>query len=470
MFKVLLLGFIAALVVELPISKAQQRYRYGIELDNRLEAALNFEYFDKPYISNHKLSISNSPLDLLPASVQILTKALYTTSPSETEAAFEANKRLLELIGSFDRRSAEYGYVKTLLLINKTILLIINDEHLSALWALYQAFDLFSDSFDRHPDFPPLQALAKLFNNGLSMFSNYDSLIRYILPAPYTINHDILKTNWSRVEKPLYEALKNVLDNNFDIEKSLLNPKTQFEKLAYATHSLNKGFPQKTVEIMNKVLPNSSPLDNYILGWANLTLGNYTTAETLFRKHINNRYQTTFKRASLLGLYYINVIECRDISKSTFIAQMAKLPESFTFRDKQAEKELITQHHQSLLKARLLFDAKLYDEALKELKSVNILALQPNFILEYHYRCGRIYFSTHDYDNSLVELQKVLSPSLPSYSYYKAQAALDCGKIYRYKKNYEKARIYLNCAIDLALRAQRKDIEQNAKLELKYVN
>ena len=454
------------ILICVPKTAIPQSYKYPKELDLKLEKVLNFDFSNTYYQPSDNLKNINSPLDLLPISNQIILKTLFYTHPEKLRAEYEINTNLLEKIEKLENKSAEWGYVKTRLLINKTIIHFFNEEYFSALWSAYRANSLFSETFYKYPNYPPLHALAAIYNLGIKFVIENNSFLEYFISKPFKTNSNLLKVSWSESEKPILDAI--IYDLLSENSKSItdINTKTETEKLTYSLYYLNMGLPQKAIEITNCNSLNNSPLDNYIKGWANLTLGNYKLAEQQFNKHIENPENIVFKRASLLGLYYIEIINGSKSSSTIYLNRLSQMPKSNIFRDKIAEREIKTEHHPKLLKARLLFDAKLYSEAKSELNSIDIKKLPPEFKLEYYYRYGRILFQLKDYDNSLEKYQKALEPDKPEKSYYKAQSALDCGRIYIIKGDVKKARIYLNQSILYAKKSNRKDIENEAKSEL----
>ncbi|HOG19613.1 MAG TPA: tetratricopeptide repeat protein [Salinivirgaceae bacterium] len=449
-----------------PTIVTSQSYKYSKELDRKLEKVLNFDFSNTNY--GHPSSLKNitSPLDILPASDQVTLKTLFYTHPDKLHAEYETNTNLLDKIEKLKNNSAEWGYVKTRLLINKTIIHFFREEYFSALWSAYRANSLFSETFYKYPNYPPLHALATIYNLGTKIVIEKNSFIEYFISKPFKVNRNLLKINWSESEKPVLDAIIYSLLNENGNNKTEINAKTETEKLIYSLYYINLGFSQKAIDVISCDSLVNSPLDNYIKGWANLTLGNYKLAEKQFKKHIKNPESVVFKRASLLGLYYIEIINDLKPSSTIYLSKLSQIPKNNIFRDKMAEKEIKTEHHPKLLKARLLFDARLYSEAKIELNSVNVKELSTEFKLEYYYRYGRILFQLQDYDNSLEKYHKALEPGMPEKSYYKAQSAFDCGKIYIIKDNVEKARNYLNHSIQYAKKAGRKDIENEAKSEL----
>ena len=248
-------------------------------------------------------------------------------------------------------------------MINKTLIHFFREEYFSALWSAYRANSLFSETYYKYPDYPPLHALASVYNLGVKIVIEKNSFIEYFISKPFKVDSNLIKINWSESEKPIFDAIVNNLLNENSENKTEVKVKTETEKLIYAFYYLNSGLSQNAIDISNNNSLINNPLDNYIKGWANLTLGNYRLAEKQFNKHIESPENVVFKRASLLGLYYIEIINGSKSSRTLYLNRLSLMPKSNFFRDKMAEREIKTEHHPKLLKARLLFDAKLYSKA-----------------------------------------------------------------------------------------------------------
>ncbi len=469
--KIKLLNTIILIITVIGIStniKAQP-YKYPEEIDDRIKKVFNFEFINTIYDPETCFSNTISPLDLLPAINQIILKTIFYSNPNSFRVEYLANTKLLERIEKIKSNTAEWSYVKTRLLINKTILHMLQGEYISALWSAYQTNSEFTTAFNKYPNYPPLHALAALYNFGVNSVSEYNPILDFFMPKPFNVNKNLLKHEWSKSEKPVFDALTYVFVNKADTNSVDFVAKTETDKIIYALYYLNLGLVKEAITITNQNISNNKPFDNYIKGWAYLTLGKYNVAKELFNKHIEITENIGFKRASVLGLYYINIIN-NNFSPNQFLEKLTQIPNSNIFRDKIAENEIKTKHHPKLLKARLFFDAQLYKEAEIELLSINSNALSMEYKLEYYYRYGRILYHLQDYNNSLEKYSKALGSDMPEKSYYKAQAAFDCGNIYLNKHDKQKARKYFNECINYAKKADRKDIENQAVAVLKELN
>jgi tetratricopeptide (TPR) repeat protein len=451
-----------------PTDLAAQHWKYPTELDAKMERILNFKNVNENVTAVPNISKVLLPIELLPTSVEIMLDVLLINSPENLKKAAQTNSILLEKVETFKNKSAEWGYVKTRLMLNKTVLHALQGEYISTLWAFYQTFSQLSGTMDKHPEFPPLHTLASLFNKGLAATREYDSKLKYLLPNPIAVNPELLKHEWSTVDKPLFESFNIIFEKEPQVPaKWTIKPKTQSEKLVYAVYFLNMRFSPKALEILESVEGTMSPIDNFLHGWANLTLGDYNKALSFFEAHLKQPKPVILKRASILGLYYVNVIEEKKLPATSFIEKSEKYAESNAYRDRVAKRELEMEHHPKLLQARLLFDGHKFAEAEKILQSLNDATLKDDFKLEYFYRRGRIRYQLKDYAAALTEFQKCLDPTLPEKSYYKAQAAFDSGEIFKRNKNTEQAQKQYNLSIQYAKNARRGDIESKARNALK---
>jgi tetratricopeptide (TPR) repeat protein len=142
--------------------------------------------------------------------------------------------------------------------------------------------------------------------------------------------------------------------------------------------------------------------------------------------------------------------------------------------DKQAQREAEENilWPDDMLKARLLFDGKYYDLALKTIKSINENKLAHiRFKLELAYRKARIHHEMGNLDEAILLYQNVIDQGSKKSYYYAAYAALQIGFIYEKQNKLEFAKLYFEKA--------KKDfpdnkeyassIEQKAKAGLKRI-
>lgn len=142
--------------------------------------------------------------------------------------------------------------------------------------------------------------------------------------------------------------------------------------------------------------------------------------------------------------------------------------------DKQAEREASEKlaWPPDLIKARLLFDGKYYEQAMKLLKSIKESSLgHIRFTLELHYRKARILHEQGRFAEAETLYLEVMEKGQKQPYYYAAYAALQLAIIYEEQKKTTLARLYFNKAKNdfPDNKEYANSIEQKAKAGLKRI-
>jgi hypothetical protein len=131
---------------------------------------------------------------------------------------------------------------------------------------------------------------------------------------------------------------------------------------------------------------------------------------------------------------------------------VSRVGEDLRDRDREAilESELPYDPKLELLKARLLFDGGYYEKAEDELKKLAIsdLELVP-YLLEYHYRKGRIFQKTGRTDRAVQELARTIQLGRDEDYTFATRAALALGEIYTELDKKDLAIEYYELCLDL---------------------
>ena len=437
-------------------------WKYPESLDAKIELVLNLEY-NATFSHNKPISQPSTTLDYLPAGHQILITLLLSGTKESIEWAAQESEKLIANLETTENESAIWNYVYIRLMLNKTVLHAIQREYWTAMWTFIKTYLHLSTAITNHPNFAPYHTLAELFNEGLKTSIEYDSKLKYLLPNPIKTNNYLLEFSWSEIEKPLFESFNVLFYKNEALLKSqTIVPKTKAEQLVYSIYYLNTHNPQKIRELEKSTTFKHAPIDNFIKGWCSLTEGNYNQARQELKAQLNEKNTVLYKQTALLGIYYMDIIEHRNPDKLKFRERIQNLPESNAWRDKMAEKELVIDHNPQLLQARLLCDGQKYSEAFNILNNITLESIKSADLLEFYYRRGKILFFQKEYNKALEEYKKALSPSIETKSYYKAQAALDCGDIFLLQNDRANALKCYKTSIEQAEIANRTDIEVKA--------
>jgi tetratricopeptide (TPR) repeat protein len=137
-----------------------------------------------------------------------------------------------------------------------------------------------------------------------------------------------------------------------------------------------------------------------------------------------------------------------------------------TDADKQALKEAQTGRwpNEVLLRARLLDDGGYYARALLLFDGKTASSFSdPNDLLEYYYRTGRIYDALGRTEDALGSYQEALRLGVNRREYYGARAALQIGYIYESRGDRKSALIYFKKVLEMKSHDYKNALDQKAK-------
>lgn len=435
--------------------------KYPYYTDSKIKEILDLNnLFEHAAVQSKK----NSPLENIPPSLNLMIFALLNGDAKSIEQAVEANNKMLNEVKNAPDISAAHLYVKMRLYLNKSALHYLNKEIFSAVWNFYTTISLTSDLIHKYPDFAPAHTFGKLFNKTLAYAVEQEPRLIYFLPDTIKINPKLCEAKWSDFEQPLFNTILNCLASDpFDTTTHITEPETKAEAIICALSELNKHNPEQAVKTLDNLKVDSIILYSYIKGWANITIGNYGKAKELLQKYLQNKQHIIFKKSTLLGLYYIDIIENKTANRQWYIQRLSKLPDSYTYKDAVAKNEINADHNPPLLQARLLCDGGEYKKAIQILKTAQLNKLSKNHQQEYFYRFGRIYYLQNNLNEALNAYKKVLNNPTVSYSYYKAQAGYDCALISLKNNHVSAAEYYISLSMRFAAEASRNDIKYKAQ-------
>ncbi|GAA0523254.1 tetratricopeptide repeat protein [Chitinophaga japonensis] len=140
--------------------------------------------------------------------------------------------------------------------------------------------------------------------------------------------------------------------------------------------------------------------------------------------------------------------------------------------DKQAQKEAKSGKWPNplLLKARLLSDGGLFQEALKQMqtkKAADFALLEEK--LEYAYRLGRIYDEMGMDDQAIAMYEATVKVGANRPEYYAARSALQMGNIYEKRGDKAKARECYQACLNMEGHDYKNSLDQRAKAGLQRV-
>ena len=212
------------------------------------------------------------------------------------------------------------------------------------------------------------------------------------------------------------------------------------------------------------------PYLDYLMGVVYLNKLDYSAA-TYFDRFLQTNKGVSYIKDTYLHLAWLALLKGDEAEYSANANKVKINGYTYQEKDKQAISEVnATIPNKTLLSARLLFDGGYLNQAsqlLTNLSNDTFDTLKDK--AEYHYRLGRITDELSKEDTALNHYQNAIKYGKTLKQYYAAKAAVLIGKIYENKKNYAKAKVYYNVAINLKDHEYETGIENEAKQGLKRV-
>jgi tetratricopeptide (TPR) repeat protein len=146
-----------------------------------------------------------------------------------------------------------------------------------------------------------------------------------------------------------------------------------------------------------------------------------------------------YKKAACNRLSYSYYLE-GDLEKyQEYKEKVFTIGQSIRDRDQEAmlESSELILPHKELLKARLLSDGGYFEDAMKIMKTIDPAKLSEKaYLLEYHYRMGRIFQLKGHPEQAIPELAKAYDEGRSDPYTYATRAALNLGRIYEDKREF----------------------------------
>ncbi|ASU33875.1 tetratricopeptide repeat protein [Mucilaginibacter xinganensis] len=212
------------------------------------------------------------------------------------------------------------------------------------------------------------------------------------------------------------------------------------------------------------------PAMSYMLGVAKLSRMDKDTPLFLSR-YVNEYRGTNYVKDAYLKLAYHYLLQ-NDLEKyEDYLKLVRSRGYAVDAKDKIALREANEPKPDiDLLKARLYFDGGYYSKALAQISNKDVNSLkQTRDKIQYYYYTARINDKINKNYEAVLNYQKTIALGKETSYYYAANSALMIGNIYEEIKDYKKAAIYYNQAIDMKNHDYQTDIDNDAKAGLKRI-
>lgn len=175
-------------------------------------------------------------------------------------------------------------------------------------------------------------------------------------------------------------------------------------------------------------------------------------ADEYLLKYLNNFPGDDYKKDVCNRLSWHYFIHGNRSEYLYYKEKVSRVGDDLRDRDREAilEAERSYDPKPELLKARLLFDGGYYEEAEDEMKKLAMsdLELEP-YVLEYHYRLGRIFQKTERTEKAIQELSRTIQIGRDKDYTFATRAALALGEIYTQQDKKDRAIEYYELCLDI---------------------
>ncbi|MEY2800102.1 MAG: hypothetical protein RI934_1090 [Bacteroidota bacterium] len=418
---------------------------------------------------------------------------------TETNASFETLKsnksKRLDLIASDDANSPWYLYVEAEINLQSCINRFKYQEFISGAYELQKAYKLLEENQRKFPEFLPNKKSFALLYGLIGM-----------VPEQYkwALSSIGLKGNVEQGTAMLEDLTQKLPKSSYAF---LYDESAFFLSFIYLSKEGDLGAFDKIKNVCD-VIPKSNLLGVYIKALAASKTGHTDEAiELLMERPKSNAYASFYHLDYLLGICKINRFDndaanyfesylknytggfnVKDaylkiawfhllrgnIDKYNAYISLCKVRgQAISEKDKDAQNLCLQVYPPdlALLKARLYFDGGYYDKALLSLKDkkANSFTLTKEK-LEYLYRLGRIYHQQNKTEQAIMFYTSTVSAGLNLPYYFAANASLQLGYIYEYKKNYPKAQYYFSLCSQMKNEEYKNSIETKAKAGLRRIS
>ncbi len=399
----------------------------------------------------------------------------------------------LEAIEEGDRSSPYYLYLQADIHLQWAITRVKFEDYFRAVLEIKKAFKLLERNAREFPDFLPtyknlglLHALIGTvpdqYRWGLKLLgmsgtitegkSELQEVLQYAKQHDF-IFHDEIYVMYSylllHLENDKAQAWETLQEANLSVDSS---PLVCF---VMANMAMQTNQNDKAIAIL-KQRPTGSqylpfPYLYLMEGIARLNRMEASADQYLMRFLKETRGIHYIKEAYQKLSWYAILFDKPDYYQS-YVESCKKLGTDVIDEDKTALHEAKSgrKPDKDLLAARLLFDGGYYDRASTYLDSVGIkTGADPAWLLEYHYRLGRIYHELGEDDRAISYYDIAISEGKHESTYYACNASIMKGIILENKELYEAATKSYELALSMHPDEYQASLHQKAKAGLQRI-
>lgn len=377
-----------------------------------------------------------------------------------------------------------YLYIQAEIQLHTAILLVKNNEYISAVLYLRRALKLLEENNEKFPEFKPNQKSLGLlysllgsvpdsFKTGLSLFG-MNGNIKTGMKMLKTLSAD--NTFLFQHETATIYAFM-LFHLNHDEEGAwkqlkfhqFFNNENKMDLYAIAHIGIYGLHTEDALKALEKSQFSIDyidfPLLDYLFGLGK-TYRLDSDANLYFSKFIKRYKGADYLKAAYQKMAWNERIKGNAANYTTYITKIKTIGRSQIDADKQAEKEsnYTTLPNLNLLKVRLLTDGNYYERAkeiLAKLEETDFV--MPKDKTEFHYRLGRIYDREQNIEAAILAYKKTIEKGTDIEAYFAANACYLLGNLYEKQNNAKSALYYYEKCLTMNGYEYHNSIMQKAK-------
>ena len=417
-------------------------------------------------------------------------RAFLSETKEDLEIFEERKKDRIEKIQSGDRTSPYYYYCQAEIHLQWALARSKHKQYFKAGWDINKAYKLLNKCKKEHPDFKLADKSLALIHSLIGSFKGFQrSLVKLFTALDGTVYQGLeeinalatspaIKTSLWYPEVILVQSLMALHvqrdeNSSYEILSQLNEEVKQYALFRYfiggALQKMGKSNQAK--EYLCQTKTDTQYLFDYMTLQCGICLLNELSEEANLSliSYIDNFSGTNYKAEAYqkMAWYYLVVRDSIEGYK-TWIAKSVSEGSNLVGEDQQAILEAKSGRvpHPTLLKARLLFDGGYYKTGEEVLMSIHHQDLNPDEILELHYRQGRIAHKLGQYKKAVKSYGQTINKGMHDDIYYACNSALQIAEIFRAQNEYVRAIHYYKMCLGISPKTYKQSLHQKARLGL----
>ena len=364
-------------------------------------------------------------------------------------------------------------------------------NNLTAAWQFYKAYQYLTDNYKSHPDFAPNYIpLGVLYSAIGSLPEDYRRIasllgfegdvsegLNLLRKAYVKLSNDPALDFYSNYAGFIYSYVSFQLDPSSNISPRTLNmnlTSSSFLLYLQARISYEQGKVKEAAHWLER-----RPVGNSYTAFHHLDYlhGKYLLglepekAKTYLVKYLDESENELYHKSSYRYLSWMYLLEGDDQRAERMRMKVLVEGSTNTGADRQALLEAGREWNEPLVRARVLFDAALYNEAKQVLDETSVLVCcqDAEFKAEFYYRQGRILQKLEESDDAQKKFKQALSVKDVPDTYALGNSALQAGLIAENRGDLQGAKSYYKQALNYDQYPFYEGIHQKAKAGLNRI-